>query len=91
MGVWPGLKLRSGLYLLKDAINPWFLNETGFYSEEAYIRGNTVLVSDKEDKFPQNRAKSNSCVVMYHIRIKYKTRAKDVNLVPLLDRSNVIE
>ena len=34
----------TGLNLLKVTINPWPLNGTGFYSEEASIRGNTVLL-----------------------------------------------
>ena len=37
---WTGL----GLCLLKDAIKPRPLNGTGFYSEEASIRGKTVLM-----------------------------------------------
>ena len=38
----PGVNWRPGLYFLKDVINPWPLNGTGFYSEEASIRGNIV-------------------------------------------------
>ena len=39
----PGLNSRPGLYFLKYTINPRPLNGTGFYSEEASIRGNMAL------------------------------------------------
>ena len=38
----PSLNSRPGLYLLKDMINPQPVNGTGFYLEEASIRGKTV-------------------------------------------------
>ena len=38
----PALNSRPGLYLLKYTINPQPLNGTGFYSEEASIRGNML-------------------------------------------------
>ena len=40
----PGLNSRPGLYLLQDTINPCPINGTGFYSEEASIRRNTVYM-----------------------------------------------
>ena len=43
----PDLNLRPGLCLLRYTNNPRPLNGTGFYSEEASIRGNTVLHFEK--------------------------------------------
>ena len=39
-----GINSRSGLYFLKDAINPQPLIGTGFYSEEASIQGKMVYM-----------------------------------------------
>ena len=44
--VGPGVNSRPSLYFLKGTINPRPLNRTGFYSEEASIRGNTVYVCE---------------------------------------------
>ena len=40
----PGVNSRPGLYFLEDAINPWPLNGTDFYLEEASIPGNMVYM-----------------------------------------------
>ncbi len=42
--VWSPIKLRPSLYLLVDSIYPQPINEAGFYSEQASIRGNTVHI-----------------------------------------------
>ena len=40
----PSVNSRPGLYFLKESINPWTLNGTGFYSEEASIQGNMLHI-----------------------------------------------
>ena len=42
--VWSLINLRPSLYLLVDSIQPQSLNEAGFYSEQASIRGNIVNI-----------------------------------------------